>query len=234
MKKLFQCKFEELPVIGEFVVDSARKDIADFSSFSPVFTALYFDGIDAKIAVCREKVRSWVVTQELKATTEKLVNMTGGLRVKLNLLEGYLKLAASDLDVKATDMGLSVVRAAISRGNTEKVIMGITEMLIAVRRNQAALEARGMKPALITEIAAIAQDISDLNVKQNELESARNRLTEENMELFNDLWKALLPVFETGKALYRGVDGAKLKDYTVAQLVKRIDHEGKRKSTDNK
>lgn len=225
MKRLFHCKIEDVPVIGEFVTGSARKDIADFSSFSPVFTASYFDEIDAKIVVCREKVRSWVVIQELKATTEKLTNTTGSLRVKLNLLEGYLKLAASELDVKATDMGLSIVRSAVGRGNTEKVIMGVTEMLVAVRRNQAALEAQGMKPALINEIAVIAQEINKLNVRQNELESARNRLTEENTGLFNDLWKALLPVFETGKALYRGVDEAKLKDYTVTQLIKRINHE---------
>jgi hypothetical protein len=52
--------------------------------------------------------------------------------------------------------------------------------------------------------------------------------------LFNDLWKTLSPVFETGKALYRGVDEAKLKDYTVTQLVKRIDHEGRRKAVANK
>jgi hypothetical protein len=38
-KKMFQCKIEELPVIGEFVVESARKDMADFSGFSPVFTS---------------------------------------------------------------------------------------------------------------------------------------------------------------------------------------------------
>ncbi|MDR0613534.1 MAG: hypothetical protein LBG45_08695 [Dysgonamonadaceae bacterium] len=52
MKRLFQCKFEELPVIGQFVVDSARKDIADFSGFSPVFEtgkALYREVDGAKL-----------------------------------------------------------------------------------------------------------------------------------------------------------------------------------------
>ncbi|MDR2139304.1 MAG: hypothetical protein LBP50_07140, partial [Tannerella sp.] len=64
--------------------------------------------------------------------------------------------------------------------------------------------------------------IDALNVKQNELESRRNRATEEDIDVFNDLWLALQPVLETGRALYRGVDAAKLKDYTIAQLKKRL------------
>jgi hypothetical protein len=230
-KKLFPCKIEDLPVIAETVVGSARRDIADFSAFSPEFTELYFDAIDDKIVVCGKKLRSWVVIQELKATTEQLVSKTYRLRPKLNLLEGYLKLASEGLDVKESDLGLTIVRNAISKGNVERVILSVTNLLVGVQRNQAALEAKGLNPLLIDEIAVLAKDINTLDVKQNELESIRNRLTEENMDLFNDLWKALLPVLDTGKALYRVVDPAKLKDYTAAQLLKRLNHSGKRKQT---
>jgi hypothetical protein len=227
-KKLFQCKFEELPTIGEFAVGSARRDIADFSGFSPVFTPSALDEIEGKIAACKEKVRSWTVTRELKSTTEKLNAVTRGLRVKLNALEGYMKLASGELDISIADTGVSVVRRAIARGNTEGVIAGVTNMLVAVKRNIKTLEPKGLKSDLIDGIAATTQEINALNVRQNELESERNRLTEENIEMFNGLWKALSPVFETGRALYRGVNEAKLKDYTVAQLVKRVNAERKK------
>ncbi|MDR2681194.1 MAG: hypothetical protein LBC47_10335 [Tannerella sp.] len=231
-KKLFKCKFEDLPTIGEFAVGSAKRDLADFSGFSLVFNPDTLDGIEMKIAVCREKVRSWVVVGELKSTTEKLNTVTRSLRVKLNALEGYVKLASGELDVNVADTGIPVVRNAISRGNTEGVIAGVTNVLAVANRNMKALEAKGMKSALLDEIAATTREINALNVRQNELESKRNRLTEENTEVFNDLWKALSPVFETGKALYRGVNEAKLKDYTVAQLVKRI-NAGKKKEKGN-
>jgi hypothetical protein len=227
-KKMFRCKFEELPVIGEMVVGNARRDIAGFGSFSSIFTPSYFDGIDLKILNCRKKIRSWVVMQELKTTTDTLGIKTRQLRVMLNLLEGYIKLSAGELDVKGSDMGLSIVRRAISRGNTEAVIMNMANLLAAVRRNESALEIHGMKPQLIDDIATQTEDINALNIKQSEQESIRNRLTEENTDMFNDLWKALLPLFETGKALYKGVDEAKLKDYTLTQLLKRISHEGGR------
>lgn len=231
-KKMFQCKYEDLPVIGEFVVESARRDLADFSGFSPVFTPSYLDGIGERILLCKEKMRSWVVVQELKSVTEKLANTTTALRLKLNALEGYLKLASFELDVKVTDMGLSVVRDAIRRGNTESVIAGVSNLLVAVKRNQVALTEKGMNPELIAEITVQTQEINSLNVKQNELESVRNRLTEEDTGLFNELWKALFPVFETGKALYRGVNDAKLKDYTMTQLKKRINAKNVKKEAE--
>jgi hypothetical protein len=226
-KKLFQCKFEELPVIGEMVVGSARRDIVEFGEFSSIFTPSYFDVIDLKILNCRKKMRTWVVVQELKATTETVTTKTKQLRVMLNLLEGYIKLSSNDLDVKGSDMGLSIVRKAISHGNTEAVVMNVGNLLASVERNRTALEAHDMKSQLIDDIVAQTEEINALNIKQSEQESLRNRLTEENIDLFNDLWKALLPVFETGRVLYRGVDEAKLKDYTVTQLVKRINHTGK-------
>ena len=40
--------------------------------------------------------------------------------------------------------------------------------------------------------------------------------------MFNDLWTSLQPILKTAKAIYRVVDETKLKDYTVTQLVKRI------------
>jgi hypothetical protein len=231
-KKIFPCKFEDLPVIGEFVVGSARRDMADFSGFSPVFTPVALDEIEGKIAACKEKVRSWVVVRELKSTTDKLTTVTNGLRIRLNVLEGYVKLASGELDIHVTDTGIREVRNAIHRGNTEGVIAGVTNMLATVNRNMKALEAKGLKSTLLDDIAAVTREINALNVRQSELESERNHLTEENVELFNGLWKALLPVLETGKALYRGVNGAKLKDYTMTQLVKQI-NAGKKKENRN-
>jgi hypothetical protein len=90
------------------------------------------------------------------------------------------------------DTGIPVVRNAISRRNTEGVIAGVTNMLAVVNRNVKALEAKRMKSALLDEIAATTQEINALNVRQNELESERNCLTEENTEMFNDLWINLI------------------------------------------
>jgi hypothetical protein len=203
----------------------------EFCLFSPLFTSDYLHSVETKILVCKELVGSFAATQELKSTTRQLTELSRGLRVKLNALDAYFKLAADGLDVPVADTGLKGVRDAISRGNTEGLLATIPKLMVAVKRNLPLLESKGFTPTLLAGIDTQTRAISTLNVRQNELISTRNRLTDENTIAFNDLWASLRPILDTAKALYRGVNPTKLKDYTVSQLRKRINAEGPRKST---
>jgi hypothetical protein len=193
-----------------------------------MFTPDYLTTIEIKINACKELISSSTVVKELKAVTKQMYDKSKGLRVKLNVLEGYLKLGKDNLDIAVDDAGLKDVRNNISRSNIEGLISNTKKLLDAVKRNQFVLEAKGFKPSIISDIEFQIAEINVLNTKQNYLISDRNRMTKQNIELFNDLWESLLPVVETAKAIYRGVDDVKLKDYTIAQLVKRI-NAGKRK-----
>jgi hypothetical protein len=183
-------------VLGGFIVNSAEKDINDFNNYSPVFTVDYLAPIKIKIEGCKELVKSSTVVKELKATTQQLYDKADDLRSKLNAIEGYLKLGADSLDISVKDFDLKNVRLAIMNRNIEGVIANMKTTLVAVKRNQQVLE-------------------------QNDLTSKRNRLTDTNIEKFNDLWYSLQPILIAAKAIYSG-DEAKLKDYTVVQLLKRM------------
>jgi hypothetical protein len=222
MIKKYQGKIEDIPVLGEFLLSSVRKDIDDFSGFSSVFTVDYLSGIETKINSCKELISSSSVTKELKTVTKQLYDKSKGLRIKLNALEGYLKLGASDLDVTVEDVGLKNVRNDITRCNIEGLVSNMQKTVIVVKRNMSVLETKGLKPGLISDIESQIIEISALNVKQNDMVGKRNRLTKQNIEMFNDLWESLQPIVKTAKAIYRGVDDTKLKDYTIAQLLKRI------------
>jgi hypothetical protein len=226
--KKFSFKIEELPIVGEFILERVSKDIADFLAYSSLFTPDYLATIQKKIVVCKEVVASSTVTKELKAVTQQLGNKSKGLRIKMNVLEGYLKIGAKELDILLEDVGLKGVRRDITNNNTEGLILNVQKSLTAVKRNQPVLATKGMKPELIVDIETHVQEIDALNVKQNNMISDRNRLTKSNIESFNDLWDSLHPVLDAAKAIYRGVDDVKLKDYTIAQLKKRINAEGKR------
>jgi hypothetical protein len=226
--KKFPCKIEELPTIGEFILEREVKDSADFSCYSSLFTPEYLTTIKNKIVACKELVASSTVAKELKAVTQQLCDKSKRLRIKMNVLEGYLKIGVKELDILLEDVGLKSVRNDITRNNTEGLILNVQKALTAVKRNQPVLETKGLKPELIGDIETQMQEIDLLNVKQNNLISDRNRLTKANIELFNDLWDSLHPILDAAKALYRGVDDVKLKDYTVLQLKKRVHAEGKR------
>jgi hypothetical protein len=232
MKKIFYYKIEDLPVIGEFVLNSLRRDIADFNDFSSMFTPDFLKTIEMKINSCKGFISSSGITKELKKVTQDLYYKSNILRLKINMLEGYFKLGANDLDVLVEDVGFKSVRNNITRHNTEGVLSNMQMIMTIVERNQSVLKSKGLKPKMIKNIEEQIHEINELNMIQNEMISKRNRLTEKNIGMFNDLWTSLQPVLKTAKAIYRGVDEAKLKDYTVAQLVKRINART-RKYTEN-
>jgi hypothetical protein len=217
---------EDVPVLGEFVIGSAERDINDFNNYAPIFTIDYLASIRDKIDVCNRLIKSSTVTKELKAVTQQLIDKSKSLRVSLNTLEGYLRLSAGDLDIAVKDVDLKSVRQAITKHNTEGLIANMNTALIPVKRNASVLLARGLKWTLIDDIEVRLKEISALNAKQNELTSKRNRLTDANIEKFNELWRCLRPILNAAKAIYRNVDEVKLKDYTISQLKKRISAKG--------
>ena len=88
--------------------------------------------------------------------------------------------------------------------------------------------AKGLKQEQIDSLTTLLNTLESLNEEQNELLSKRAQNCLNNMEAFNNLWDVLLPVLQAGKALYKAANEAKLKDYTLAQLKKRMNNERKK------
>ena len=225
VKKAFQCKIEELPTIGGFLVNNVQRDLSDFANYSPLFTPKYLGDIGGKADNCRKVAQTITLTKELKAVTAELAGTGASLRLVLNKLEGYLNLSSGNLDISARDFGLARVRTCISKGNVEGTAATMQALLTTVNRNLAALTAAGMKTELVMELETLTGKIDTLNVKQNELMSKRSRLSSENIAVFNDLWNDLQTILKTARALYKGVDDVKMKDYTMTHLRKRVNVE---------
>jgi hypothetical protein len=230
MKKNFYYKVEDLPVIGRFILNSLKNDINDFNHFSPMFNPNYIKIMETKVNSCSKVVKSSFISKRLKKVTQDLYYKSTILHLKLNTLEGYFKRGSDHLDIPIEDVGLKSVKNDIVRHHTERLLLNMQKIMATVKRNQSILEAKGLKPKLIKEIESQMNEIKDLNIIQNTMISNRNKLIEENIEMFNDLWESLQPILKTAKTIYYGEDETKLKEYTVTQLIKRIDAE-KRKNT---
>jgi hypothetical protein len=223
--KKFTCKTKYVPIIGEFIVNSAENDIDDFRAYSSMFSIDYFAAIRSKIEVCNELIEASALSKELTFVTQQLRDKAKKFRLDVNALDRYLKLGSETLDIAVEDIGLKNVRTDISRGNVEGLVSKMQAALIIVKRNLPALKAIGMKQTFLDEIKTHLHEINALNEKQNMLTSKRNRLTIENIEKFNDLWNSLKLIMSTAKLIYQDVNEAKLKDYTIAQLKTRINDE---------
>ena len=224
--KNFKCKHEEVPVIAGFAATSLRRDMSAFSDYSSLFSESYAAELDSRSKTCYEMIKSGAITSQIKQVTQQMSDKVQSLRLSLNKTEGYLDLAKGSLDIAVEDFGLKAIRACINVGDTEGVIMKGHNLVTVLTRNQAALLAKGMKADFVTSLTTLIDEIATLNKDQNSKLSERNQTTNDNIKEFNDLWEMVATVLKTGKLLYRGVDDVKLKDYTLDQLLKRINAEG--------
>ena len=225
-EKKFNCKMEDVPVITGFVLMSLENDLESFAEFSPIFDSQFITSIKAKQTECYELTKTSEVLKLQKVVTNKITEKSGLLRVSLNQLEGYLKLSNGGLDIHVNDFGLKSIRTAIGKGNVEGIISDARSMLANVKRNEAVLQGKGMKPEFIAGLTAMIQEIELLNTHQNVKKNERSRVSVDNIKVFNELWELLNTVLETGRALYRGVDDVKLKEYTMSNLQKRVHTDG--------
>lgn len=225
-KRKFSFKIEELVVIAAVILESVRKDIADFMAFSSVFTVEFLDAIDEKIEACKTLINSSSIAKELKLITEDVYKKSDAFRSKFNALEVYFKYAVGQIDIQVSDTGIKAARLNISRGNTEGVVSDARKVLANAKKNRAALEAKGMKPEFLVAFEAEINEVEVLNNKQITLKNEMLRQTDTNMGTYNDLWSDISIITDAAKAIYRGVDDVKLKNYNISLLRKRINAEG--------
>lgn len=221
-QKKFNCKNESLPVIGSFLLLSFVEDKQQFISFSPVFNTPFEDNLRAKIAFCSEMVVAEDLVKQQKEITKKIEKTLTDLRVKLNPIEGYIKLAVG-LDVSVNDFGLKKVREGINDKKPEDALSGLKTLAANLARNKTVLETVGYKTVLIDDITAATAVITSLNEQQNEFKNKRSRTADEVLKEYNLLFDMMSIVFNAGKAIFKGVDDVKLREYTFSIVKKRVD-----------
>jgi hypothetical protein len=227
MKKTFYYKVEDLPLIGEFILNSLRRDINDFNKFSPIFTPNYLKTIEMKINTCKDFISSFEMARELKTVTQQIHYKANILCMKLNVLEDYFKTASNDLDIFPSNMIFKITKNNIAKHNTDVLLLNMQIIMATIKRNQSVLTVKGLKPKIIKEVENQFHEISKLYALKNDMLNDYNRLMNKSIGMFNDLWENLQPVFKTARTAYQNVDETKLQDYTATQLMKRINTKNK-------
>lgn len=223
-EKKFNCAAEQLPIALRMALTSLKVDWADFQNFAPtVFNDAFAADCDAKIVSYEQLTKATDVQKHQKViTTQSLPATLKDLQISLNPIEGYLKLAASGLDISIDDFGLSKMREAMHSKDVAAIVSGGNSFVLHLKRNEVALTAKGMKPGTIEAVANKVAEIENLKSTQNNLKNKTGRAIQSNISAANELWDTLKIITDTGTALYKGVDAVKLKEYTVSSIFKRI------------
>ena len=221
-QRSYNCKDEELPVICGFAAFSLKRDLADFTSYAPKFTAAYVTDFETKIASVNEVIMPKSETLELKTITARLYAAMDGLTDPINRVAGYLKLANGGLTMNAADFGLTLLRKNVTGRNAEGVISSLHTVNNNLTKYAAELGVQGLTPELAARFANAGISIAADNQKQYEILSYRKGIVQNNLGLFNSLYRQLTEILRVGKILYKAGDAAKLQDYTFNALLKQV------------
>jgi len=221
-KRRFTCKMENVPAVAGYLTQRLRADLVDFVEFSDMFSEDYLKQFVAKTTQCSLLVSSDVLTKEVGTITSQIGDKLKRLRLLSNKLEVYLDMADGQMTVSAGSFALKQVRDAMETGGSEGIVAQIRRLLVMLNSNQAVLLTKGLKPDLIDELKQMADQLEIQGNDQNFKLTERNRHTDINVGLYNELWDMVLFITDTGKALYRGVDATKVDDYTIASILRRI------------
>jgi hypothetical protein len=221
---LIQCRIEEVPALGGFLINSLQTDLADFTAFSPDFDAAYVTTAQTQLTSITALLQPKTLTAELKVITLHMYNNMSAMEQKIDFLEGYIK-RATGLTVSAKDFAISAIRKANNKKDVEALISALTYTLALANNatNLPLLAAKGYTPAQNTALQTIKTELNDDNVAQNAKVNARNNLVIANYGAINDFWKILMDISDAGKRIYR--DSNKKDDYTMAVLKRRIRQE---------
>ncbi len=225
-KKLFQCRIEELSVLGASVHNSLVRDANDFARYL-AFNSPFPEDFLLKTQEVINVVSPVVIIGQLKMVTFRLLTNSYGLRALLNSAEVYFKSAGSSLDVAVKDMGLHAVRVSIDLGDTEQLLLDGNVLNQNIARNDDALDDVGMTEEMQEALVEAFEVISVDNLLQTSLRGTRSSTTESDMVLYNDYWRTYVsPTLVAGKLIYKISKPAKAKDYTASRLISYMRHDG--------
>jgi hypothetical protein len=221
--QIYNCKREEVPVIGRYILFPLKRDFNDFSTFLPkIFTNDYIPNLERKIDEVNNLLNPQIETVELKNTTNRLYLTMDGLIDPANRLAGYVNFAKNAVQISAKDFGLTPLKRRIHARDAEGVLQNLRLVIANIEKYRPQLVEYGLSEDIVERFTQALTAIETDNQQQFEIVSRRKTIVENNMAVINDLYKTIIEVCNVGKTLYKGKNDMRVKDYTFNELKKKV------------
>ena len=218
----YNCKDEELPLLGGITVVNLSRDLRDFTGYSPQFNLEYVNKFEAAISTANEVIQPKSELMKQKEITTRIFNTLVLLLDASIRLGGYLKLANGSEDLTPGKFGLTLLKKQISRKDVEGVIQSLKLVIDNINMKKEMLMAQGLTEELIAIFVSAEKTLDADKRMQSAMISNRKGVILNNVSLFNGLYAELCNIMTVGKIIYRTTNSAKLQDYTFNDLKKRV------------
>jgi len=219
--RLFNCKDEELPVALKAVAFVLKRDLADFTAYSPKFSLAYATDFDAKIVVICDLLEPQSETLAKSIITARYSATMNGLIDPINRVTGYLKLSKAKLNIKPTAFGFAALRKSINAHDIEGAIDSLHIVLENIGTYKVSLSEQGLTDELVADLTAAFNSMQADKQQQIEIASNRRLIVQNNVSLLNEVYEQAGEILSVGKILYKAKNPAKLADYTFTEILKK-------------
>ena len=218
----FNFRINELVPLARLLRTSYVRDQPAFANLLPaVYTDAFLTGYDQRTAAAEAVVRSSVAIAQRQLITQRLAGQLDALPVLLDHLEARLRRAAP-LTVPIKAFGLEAVRRARNQADHEGLTGALTTLLQNIAANEPALAAQGQPAAETAQLQALHDGIAADRTAQGSGFSTQYLLTDDTIATLNALYADMAHLLADGKSLYQRADKTRAKDYTLAQVLKRV------------
>jgi|GEM_PF-1493726 len=223
-KSKLNFKQEELVPLARLLRAHYNRDTADFVALLPEeYGAAFLPAYDAQVAAANSVVSYLAASGKTQAIGERMTETLKPLLGLLNRLEARARRVQLTVPQKA--LGIKPVRDAHANGDMEQLDRTLKVVVLHLDENAAVLAAKGHTAAETATLRALYQSVMQDNTAQDESQTGNQRLTAANQTTLGQLYAMMQDVMADGRSLYRGSDPVRLKDYTEAQLLKRVRQE---------
>ncbi|RTQ50840.1 hypothetical protein EJV47_09495 [Hymenobacter gummosus] len=226
---LFNCRAEEVAPLARLLRAHYQEDEAEFVDLLPEeYGKQFLTDFDARLAAVEQAVSRRSATGLSQQLGQQVQTQLDELPRQLNRLEARVR-RAEGLQVSRQAFGIRQVRAALDSKDVEAVAETLRVLLQNLDANAAALQAKGHLPAETEQLRALRTALTSGSTAQDVAQTTQQTLTQTSTQVLNRLYQLMQELMADGKSLYRGVDAAKVKHYTLAQLLKRVRREREEK-----
>ncbi|RAK63886.1 hypothetical protein DLM85_20275 [Hymenobacter edaphi] len=202
-----------------------QADEADFVELLPEEDGKPFlTDLDARLQAADDSGSQRSAAGRSQQLGQQVQTIMRQLPLLLNRLEARLR-RAEGLTVPLKAFGVKAVRDAVVAEDPERLELALKTLLQNLEANAAALQAKGHKAEETEQLRTLRQTLAAGSTAQDVAQTRQQGVTQENLQALSHLCQLMQELMADGKSLYRGVDKAKVKNYTLTQLLKRVRRE---------
>ncbi|RXQ96550.1 hypothetical protein EO244_02660 [Ancylomarina salipaludis] len=217
----YKFRQEELPVVGELLLQMFVRDRSAFEKFSPEYKGEFLMIVENQIQKVLGMTQAATLRAEIKKKTADLYNCVDEIIPILDLIAAYAKRAGTSLSIKASDFGVMQAKKEIRKRNIEGVCTKVKVVEQNIANNLSALKERGYTEELGAELIEMTQKAYKLNLIQEEKIREKKQLVVDNMTEYTLLWCFLKDLSETGRLLMKA-DQQKCDGYKFSHIIKQV------------